>query len=96
MTTWDWGSYVTWLEHGWLAGTDAQSPGIDAGTPDEWANATHKVAQDVWKPTPSYRILDEPYYDTILPVLDRQLGLAALRLARFLKEAFSSDKCPVP
>jgi S1/P1 Nuclease len=96
MTTWDWGSYVTRLERGWLAGPDAHSPGIDAGTPDQWANATHKVAQDVWKLTPSYRILDEPYYDTVLPVLDQQLGLAALRLARFLKEAFGSDQCPVP
>jgi hypothetical protein len=32
----------------------------------------------------------------VLPVLDQQLGLAGLRLARFLEDAFGSDLCPVP
>jgi S1/P1 Nuclease len=96
MTTWDWGSYVTRLERGWLAGPGARIPGIDGGRPDQWADATRKVAQDVWRLTPSHRILDETYYETVLPVLDQQLGLAGLRLARFLEDAFGSDLCPVP
>jgi nuclease S1 len=96
MTTWDWGSYVTRLERGWLAGPGARTPGIEGGRPDQWADATHKVAQDVWRLTPPHRILDETYYETVLPVLDQQLGLAGLRLARFLEDALGSDLCPVP
>jgi len=32
----------------------------------------------------------------VLPILDRQLGVAGLRLARFINDAYASDRCPVP
>jgi len=39
--------------------------------------------------------LDDRYLHEVLPILDRQLGVAGLRLAKFLNEAFSSCDCPV-
>jgi hypothetical protein len=95
MTVFDWGAYVTRLENGWLKSQEAQQPGIDGGTPLDWALETHKVAQTVWPLTPANKILDEPYYDRVLPALDRQLGVAGLRLARFLTDAFrATGQCP--
>ncbi len=96
MTRWDWGSYVTRLEQGWLAGVEAQTPGLDSVNFVRWANETHAVAQQVWRLTPASNILDQRYYDQVLPILDRQLGLAGLRLTRLLQEAFASEQCPVP
>jgi len=40
-------------------------------------------------------VLDDRYLREILPILDRQLGVAGLRLAKFLNEAFSSRDCSV-
>jgi len=96
MTTWDWGAYVTRLENGWLKNPEGQKQSIDAINVVQWAKDTHQVAQQVWKLSFAKDVLDEPYYETVLPLLDQQLGLAALRLAAFLKDAFSSDQCPVP
>jgi hypothetical protein len=31
----------------------------------------------------------------VLPILDRQLGIAGLRLARLLNQAYESNQCPV-
>ena len=42
---------------------------------------------------PASRIVDDSYYAKILPTLDRQLGLARLRLARFLYAAEAAGKC---
>lgn len=94
-TVWDWGAYVDRLETGWLAGPEARAPGIDEGTAEEWAKETHGVAQTVWKLEPSSGLLDDGYYASVLPILDRQLALAGLRLAHFLNEAYSSTQCPV-
>jgi len=96
MTTWDWGAYVTRLENGWLKKLDAQKRGAEAINVLQWAEDTHEVAKQVWKLSFAKGVLDEPYYETVLPLLDQQLGLATLRLTAFLKEAFSSDHCPVP
>jgi hypothetical protein len=95
-TVWDWGAYVERLETGWLTSPEAQSPGIDGGTTVNWAEQTHQAAQTVWNLVPATKVLDEGYYNQILPVLDRQLGLGGLRLARFLNDAYSSNQCPVP
>ncbi|HEY0329888.1 MAG TPA: S1/P1 nuclease [Rhodopseudomonas sp.] len=95
-TVWDWGAYVDRLETGWLTSAEAQAPGIDAGTTADWAIETHKAAQTVWNLVPASKVLDDSYYTLILPILDRQLGVAGLRLARFLNEAYSSNQCPVP
>jgi hypothetical protein len=96
MTTWDWGSYVTRLKNGWLQSSEAQGEGNSENNFVKWAEETHRVAQEAWRMTPSNHILDEQYYGQALPVIDRQLGRAALRLSRFLTEEFSSDRCPVP
>jgi hypothetical protein len=45
--------------------------------------------------TPSNHILDEDYLNKAKPIIDRQLGVAGLRLARFLNEAYGSTQCPV-
>lgn len=94
-TVWDWGAYVDLLENGWLKTPEAKLPGVDGGTPENWAVDTHKVAKEVWDLLPSGQPLDDAYYVKVAPILDRQLGLAGLRLARFLNDTFSSDICPV-
>jgi hypothetical protein len=91
-----WGSLVAGLENGWLKSSEATTPGIDGGTPTAWADETHKIAQKVWAMTPSNHILDDDYLAQAKPIIERQLGVAGLRLARFLNEAYSSNQCPVP
>jgi hypothetical protein len=87
-TTWSWGAYVDRLESGWLASSEAR--GVEGGTPAAWAEETHKVARFVWDALPESRLVDDAYYAKVLPSLDRQLGLAGLRLARVLNEAYGS------
>jgi hypothetical protein len=93
-TVWDWGAYVDRLEAGWLKSKETAEPGIDAGTPLDWALETHRAAQQVWALTPADKVWDDDYYRKVLPILDRQLGVAGLRLARFLNEAYGSAQCP--
>lgn len=94
-TVWNWGAYVERLENGWLKSADAKQTGIDGGTPEDWANETHKVGQTVWKLRRTDNVLDDRYYSDVLPLLDRQLGVAGLRLARFLTQAYGASQCPV-
>jgi hypothetical protein len=47
----------------------------------------------VWYLRPADDVLDDRYLRDVLPILDRQLGVAGLRLARFLNAAFGSA-CP--
>ena len=73
-----------------------QSPeaqGADRGTPPEWAEQTHAAGRQVWEQMPGNHVLDDRYYQAVQPVLDRQLGLAGLRLARFLNEAYGAKEC---
>jgi hypothetical protein len=49
----------------------------------------------MWQLLPTNHVIDDDYYGKVLPVLDRQLGLAGLRLARFLNDAYASNTCPV-
>jgi hypothetical protein len=89
-TVWNWGAYVARLESGWLkhhAMADA------SGSVRDWALDSHAVAQRVWKLLPPTKVIDEDYYRQALPLLDRQLGIAGLRLARFLNEAYGSKAC---
>jgi hypothetical protein len=94
-TAWSWGSYVDMLENGWLRSDEAKKTDADGGTPSEWALETHQAAQTVWNLVPTDKKLDDNYYTQVAPILDRQLGIAGLRLARFLNEAFASNACPV-
>jgi nuclease S1 len=88
-TVWDWGAYVDRLENGWLKTGEE----VDSGSPLDWALQTHHEAQTVWALTPSDRVLDDGYFAKVLPILDRQLGRAGIRLARFLNEGYSSSAC---
>ena len=76
-----------------LAGGWAEAKGVDGGTPAEWAEETHRAARYVWEKLPASRIVDDAYYAKILPTLDRQLGLAGLRLARFLNDVQAPGQC---
>jgi hypothetical protein len=49
----------------------------------------------VWNLRPADNVLDDNYLNAVVPVLDRQLGLGGLRLARFLNQAYASQRCPV-
>jgi hypothetical protein len=42
---------------------------------------------------PASNILDDAYLEEAMPILDRQLALAGLRLARFLNEAYGPGDC---
>jgi hypothetical protein len=90
-TTWSWGAYVDRLEGGWLTSQEAQN--VDGGTPAAWAEETHMVARYVLEALPESRIVDDAYYAKVLLSLDRQLGLAGLRLSHVLNEAYASA-CP--
>jgi nuclease S1 len=100
-TAWAWGGYVDRLETGWLATSpeaQAENPAVNLAAPDadalrKWAEETHQQAHTVWYLRPADDVLDDRYLRDVLPVLDRQLGIAGLRLARFLNAAFGSP-CP--
>jgi len=94
-TVWDWGSYVTRLEDGLLRSPEVRREAA-AGSPADWANQTHAVAQSVWNDrlVPADGALDDTYYEAVLPLMDRQLALAGLRLADFLNGAFGASGCP--
>jgi hypothetical protein len=97
-TVWDWGRYVDLLEtgNGWLTTPEAKVSGIDGGTPEQWAEETHKAAQAVWALLPENSVLGDAYYQKVAPIVSRQLGVAGLRLAKFLNDAYASKQCPVP
>lgn len=92
---WNWGAYVDRLEDGWLKSPEAARAGIDGGTFVDWAEETHALAPNVWNIRPADNVLDDRYLRDVQPIIDRQLGVAGLRLAKFLNDAFSSRDCPV-
>jgi len=96
-TVWNWGAYVDRLESegGWLNSAEAKQSDIDSGTPADWAIETHKQGQIAWRARPIINVLDDNYFKQALPIIDRQLGVAGLRLARFLNDAYASNQCPV-
>jgi S1/P1 Nuclease len=86
--TLDWGAYVRRLEESWLPGKDIKA--LARGTPAEWAWQAHMAAIDVAYVLPEDHKLGEAYYRRALPVLDQQLALAGIRLARLLNEALGN------
>ena len=80
----DWGEYVRLLETEWLPGKDIGA--LQAGDPVDWALAAHRAAVEVAYNIRPDHVLDEAYVRDSLPVVDRQLALAGLRLARLLNE----------
>ena len=90
-TAWSWGGYVRRLEAGWLGSPDARDAA--SGSVVDWTNETHAVAREVWAWVREDRVIDDDYYRKALPVLDRQLGRAGLRLAAFLDDALAPAGC---
>jgi hypothetical protein len=90
-TVWSWGAYVARLESGWLASSEARD--VALATPTDWANETHAVARDVWAWLPADHVIRDDYYAKAVPVIDRQLGRAGLRLAGFLDQALARGAC---
>jgi hypothetical protein len=99
-TFYDWGGYVDRLYEptkGWLNSTEARGPDPAGNDIIAWVSDTHKVAKQVWTGMlPANNTIDQHYYETALPILDRQLGIGGLRLARFLDLAFAPDACHGP
>jgi len=99
MVVWDWGAYVDRLESGWLRSADAKAEAADKSPIGhdsfvKWAEETHKDAIVVWNKRPADNILTDQYLNDVLPVIDNRLGIAGLRLAHFLNQAFASKSCP--
>lgn len=67
----------------WLNHQDV--PEMTKGTVIEWAIEAHKAARHDAFHIPNDRQLGEPYYETNLPVVDRQLAKSRARLAHILK-----------
>jgi len=89
----DWGEYVRLLETNWLPGKDIAA--LQAGDPVDWAQDAHKAAQIVAYNFRPDHVIDEEYYKDAIPIVDRQLALAGLRLARVLNEALQpTAQCP--
>lgn len=89
----DWGEYVRLLEINWLPGKDIAA--LQAGDAVSWGEDAHRMAQLIAYEIPPDHALGQEYYDAAIPVVDQQLALAGLRLARVLNEAFQDGRiCP--
>ncbi len=84
--TFDWGEYVRHIEQNWLPGQDVEALG--RGNPADWAWEAHVAAVEVAYALPEDLTLGDDYYRRSLPVVERQLAVAGLRLARMLNEIF--------
>jgi len=67
-----------------LIGTDKLTALAD-GTPEQWANESLKLAEAAW--VSDGTDLNERYYDKQIKVVDRQMALAGLRLAKLLNDS---------
>ena len=82
-TVYAWGTYVERLETRWFPGRDLT--GLDGGTPVDWALESHELARELAYNIPDGSVLADNYYRDVLPVVNRQLALGGVRLARLLK-----------
>jgi hypothetical protein len=89
---WSWNAYVDRLQYDWLPGQDLTA--LARGTPVQWAEEAHKAARDVAFTVEKGAELGDDYVNRAVPVLDRQLAVAGLRLARVLNEAFGAAPRP--
>jgi hypothetical protein len=80
----DWGEYVRLIETEWLPGKDIAA--LQAGDPVAWVLAAHRAAVEVSYNFRPDHVLDEEYFRASEPIVDQQLALAGVRLARVLNE----------
>ncbi len=93
-TVYAWGAYVNRLEEGWLRGRDLSS--LEDGSPVDWVLEAHRFAHEVAYDFPDDGVLGIEYYEKSLPVVDRQLALAGVRLARVLQATLGPVTCAAP
>ena len=94
-----WGAYVDKLEAGPLRDPSVLALGESTDIV-EWAEQSHAIAQQVWNlKTPldgdGEFVIDDAYYRMAMPLLDKELAVAGLRLAKFLNQAYASASCKV-
>lgn len=69
-------------------------PAVDC-PPADWAVESHQYARSTAYDIPDGAILEMNYYNEALPVIDRQLALAGVRLARYLTDTLKpTAACP--
>jgi S1/P1 Nuclease len=74
--------YAKYLETTWITGKDVTV--LAQGTPVDWAFASRDIGEAALVPQGSP--LEQDYYVKYAPVVDGQLALAGLRLAKLLNE----------
>jgi S1/P1 Nuclease len=79
--------YVQFLEK--LIARDRLSGRTDGG-PEAWANESFHLAKKVW--VSNGGVVDETYYRKSIPIVDKQLELAGVRLAKILNEALGRNQ----
>jgi hypothetical protein len=93
-SVWDLGliHHRRWSDEEYVAGLEqiiAQA-GLETkplGTPEDWADESFHLAHTVWLTDGSF--VDESYYRRSIRLLDQQLALAGIRLARLLNHALA-------
>lgn len=56
-----------------------------SGTPEDWANESHRLARQVW--VNDGGAIDQAYYQANIGIVDERLALAGVRLAAVLNDA---------
>jgi hypothetical protein len=84
--TFYWGEYVEALEK---TLKETQDFGVtEAGRPLDWVSACHRLGVDVAYDIPADGALGDEYYLKALPVVERQLAIAGVRLAHLLNDIY--------
>ena len=65
---------------------------LAGGNPVQWANASHKYAMNAYAPNGA--LITKEYYTEEIKVIDSQLALGGLRLARVLNTILSGQSVP--
>ena len=78
--------YTAHLEDEVLPGLDASVAG---GTPIDWANESHQIAQD--QRVENNTTLSSAYVTAALPIVDDRLARGALRLAKLIEDALGGN-----
>jgi S1/P1 Nuclease len=78
--------YVEHLEDEVVPDLDAS---IAGGTPADWANESHQIAQD--KRVQNNSTITNSYIEDALPVVDQRLARGALRLAKLIEDALGGN-----
>ena len=78
--------YVKHLEDDVVPGLDDS---IVGGTPADWGNESHQIAQD--QRVENDTTLSSSYVQNALPIVDQRLARGALRLAKFIEDALGGN-----